>query len=173
MLRILHCLDNRLTDGGKFVSVTDRPRSTPRKHYFSVSATQFYYRPSDPQGLMRQEGLGTLKKCINFVGPRIRDLPACNIYFFFASTWRFGRTYYLLFQVGRASHEINHQEGNLCWFLEMRALSFSETSVKYQTACCKAANLCKAANVRGRVLLQEVRKILLKNICLLWCFFDV
>jgi hypothetical protein len=30
MLRIPHCLGSRLTDGGKVVSLTHRPRSTPR-----------------------------------------------------------------------------------------------------------------------------------------------
>jgi hypothetical protein len=39
MLRILHCLNSRLTDGGKVVSPTHRPRSTPQKHYFSASGT--------------------------------------------------------------------------------------------------------------------------------------
>jgi hypothetical protein len=34
MLRILHCVDDRLTDGGKVVSPTYRPLSTPQKHYF-------------------------------------------------------------------------------------------------------------------------------------------
>jgi hypothetical protein len=34
MLRIPHCLDNRLTDNGKFVSPTHRERSIPLKHYF-------------------------------------------------------------------------------------------------------------------------------------------
>jgi hypothetical protein len=34
-------LDNRLTDGGTFVSPTHRPRSTPQKHYFSASGTHF------------------------------------------------------------------------------------------------------------------------------------
>jgi hypothetical protein len=38
MLRIPHCLDNRLTDGGEVVSLTHRPRSTPHKH-FSASGT--------------------------------------------------------------------------------------------------------------------------------------
>jgi hypothetical protein len=33
MLRIPHCLDNRLTDGGKVVSPTQWPRSTLQKHY--------------------------------------------------------------------------------------------------------------------------------------------
>jgi hypothetical protein len=37
MLRIPHCLDGRLTDGGKVVSPMYRPRYTPQKHYFSAS----------------------------------------------------------------------------------------------------------------------------------------
>jgi hypothetical protein len=41
MLRIQHCLDNRLTDGGKVVSLMHRPCSTPQKHYFSASGTNF------------------------------------------------------------------------------------------------------------------------------------
>jgi hypothetical protein len=41
MLRIPHCLDKRLTDGGKVVSPTHRAHFTPRKHYFSVSGTNF------------------------------------------------------------------------------------------------------------------------------------
>jgi hypothetical protein len=31
MLRIPRCLDNRIADGGKVVSITHRPRSTPQK----------------------------------------------------------------------------------------------------------------------------------------------
>jgi hypothetical protein len=34
MLRIPHCLDNRLTDGGKVVSPTHQPQFTPQKHYY-------------------------------------------------------------------------------------------------------------------------------------------
>jgi hypothetical protein len=41
MSRIPHCLDNRLTDGGKVVSFTHRPRSASQKHYFSVPGTHF------------------------------------------------------------------------------------------------------------------------------------
>jgi hypothetical protein len=41
MLRIPHCLDNRLTDGSKVVIPTHRPRSTPQKHNFSASGTHF------------------------------------------------------------------------------------------------------------------------------------
>jgi hypothetical protein len=40
-LRIPHCLDNRLIDGGKVVRPTHRPRSTPQKRYFSASGTNF------------------------------------------------------------------------------------------------------------------------------------
>jgi hypothetical protein len=32
---------NRITDGGEVVSPTHRLRSTPQKHYFSVSGTNF------------------------------------------------------------------------------------------------------------------------------------
>jgi hypothetical protein len=42
MLRIPHCLDNRLTDGGKVVNPTHRPHFTPQKHYyFYASGTRF------------------------------------------------------------------------------------------------------------------------------------
>jgi hypothetical protein len=41
MLRISHCLDNRPTDGGKAVSPTHWPCSTPQKHYFYASGTHF------------------------------------------------------------------------------------------------------------------------------------
>jgi hypothetical protein len=47
MLKIPRCLDNRLTDGGKIVSLTHLPHFTPQEH---------------PQGLVRPEGLGKLKK---------------------------------------------------------------------------------------------------------------
>jgi hypothetical protein len=62
MLRITQCLDNRLTDGGKVVSPTHRPSFTPHKHYFSASGTHFRSRLSKPQGLVRPEGLGKLRK---------------------------------------------------------------------------------------------------------------
>jgi hypothetical protein len=37
MLRIPYYVDNWLTGGGKVVSLTHRPRSTPQKHYFSAA----------------------------------------------------------------------------------------------------------------------------------------
>jgi hypothetical protein len=53
MLRIPHCLDNRLTDGGKVVSPMHPPHFTPEKHYFYVSGTGVLnisqpYRPPKP-----------------------------------------------------------------------------------------------------------------------------
>jgi hypothetical protein len=40
-LRIPHCLDYRLTDGGNVVSLKHWLRSTLQKHYFSASGTHF------------------------------------------------------------------------------------------------------------------------------------
>jgi hypothetical protein len=62
------------TDGGKVVSPTLRSRSTPQKHYSSASGAHFCQRLGKLQGLERPEGLGTLKKCINLIGSRTRDL---------------------------------------------------------------------------------------------------
>jgi hypothetical protein len=53
MLRIPHCQDNRLIDGGDVVSLTHRPLSTNHKYYYSASGTNFCYRLSKPQGLVR------------------------------------------------------------------------------------------------------------------------
>jgi hypothetical protein len=60
MLRIPHCLDSQLTDGGKVVSPTHQLYLTPQKH-FSASGIHFCQRLSKPQGLVRPEGLGKLK----------------------------------------------------------------------------------------------------------------
>jgi hypothetical protein len=79
MLRIPHCLDNRLTDGVKVVNPTQLPRFTPQQHYyFSVSGTHFCWRLSKPQGLVRPEELGKFEK--NYlIGYRTRDLSVCGI----------------------------------------------------------------------------------------------
>jgi hypothetical protein len=71
MLRIPHRLDNRLTDGGKVVSLRHRPRSTPQKYCFSATCTRFCQRLNKPQGFVRLEGLGKLlKKCIHLTWSR-------------------------------------------------------------------------------------------------------
>jgi hypothetical protein len=67
ILRIPHCLDNRLTDGGKVVTLRTGRSLLPRNN-FSASGTHFCY--SKPQGLVRPEGLGKLKKFIRFIGSR-------------------------------------------------------------------------------------------------------
>jgi hypothetical protein len=69
------CPYNLFPDGGKIVSFTHRPRSTPQKHFsFSVSGIHICYRLSTPQGLVQLEGLGKLKLLI-----ATRDLPTCSI----------------------------------------------------------------------------------------------
>jgi hypothetical protein len=67
MLRISHCLDSRLTDDSKFVSFTLRLRSTLQKH-FSASGTNFCWRLSKPQGLVRPAGLGKWQSSFTFSG---------------------------------------------------------------------------------------------------------
>jgi hypothetical protein len=58
MLRIQQCLESRLKDDGKAVSLTHLPRFTPQKHYFSAFGAHLCYRLSKPQGQVRPEGLG-------------------------------------------------------------------------------------------------------------------
>jgi hypothetical protein len=81
MLRIPHCVDSRLTDSGKVVSPTHLPRFTLQKHYFSAAGTHFYWSLSEPQGLVRPEGLSKLKemKVIHLISSQTRDFPACSI----------------------------------------------------------------------------------------------
>jgi hypothetical protein len=54
-------LSRQLTDGGEVISFTDRLRSNLQKN-ISGFETHFYKRLSKPQGPMRPEGLGKLKK---------------------------------------------------------------------------------------------------------------
>jgi hypothetical protein len=60
MLRTPHCLDNRLTDGGKVVSPKHQPRPPSEMSFFC-----FWYSfllEAESQGLVRPEGLGKLEK---------------------------------------------------------------------------------------------------------------
>jgi hypothetical protein len=79
MLRISHCLDNRLTDGGKAISLKHRQRSTPQRHYFLLLLLISVRGWVNPQGLLWLEGLGKLKTFIHLTGFRTNDLPACSI----------------------------------------------------------------------------------------------
>jgi hypothetical protein len=67
MLRIPHCIDNWLTDGGKGVSPMHRPHFTTQKH-FSASGIHFCKRLREPQGLVWPEGLGKLKNSFTSSG---------------------------------------------------------------------------------------------------------
>jgi hypothetical protein len=64
MLKIPHRLDNRLTDGGKVVSLKFRPRLLPRNFIFLLLVLKM----SKPQGLERLEGFGKLNKFIHLIG---------------------------------------------------------------------------------------------------------
>jgi hypothetical protein len=77
MLRITYCLDNLLTDGNEFVSLTRRPCSTSQKLFFP--GTNMCYRLSKPQSLVFLEWLGKLKRFYDLIGSRTRDLPSCSI----------------------------------------------------------------------------------------------
>jgi hypothetical protein len=61
MLRIPHCLDSRLIDGGKIVGLTHRLRSTSQKYYFSASGAHVCQRLSKHQDFILSGGLGKLK----------------------------------------------------------------------------------------------------------------
>jgi hypothetical protein len=50
ILRVPHCLNNGLAYGGKVVSSTHWPRSTPKKHYSFASGTRSCQRLSEPAG---------------------------------------------------------------------------------------------------------------------------
>jgi hypothetical protein len=50
----------------------------PETLFFSASCTDFCYKLSESQGLVRQEVLGKLKKLIHLIESRTRDLPACS-----------------------------------------------------------------------------------------------
>jgi hypothetical protein len=76
MLRISHCLHNRLTDGGKVVSPTHRQLSTLHKHFLvRISVTGWV----NPRTTVRMGILGKLKNVNDLIGFRTRDLPACSI----------------------------------------------------------------------------------------------
>jgi hypothetical protein len=72
-LRLLHLLDNLLTEGGEVVSLKRRPPCTPRK----IPGTHFCYRMSLPQSHSAAGRIRSLGKSID-IGNRIRDLAACN-----------------------------------------------------------------------------------------------
>jgi hypothetical protein len=75
MLRIPHCVANRLTVGGEVDSSTGR---FLLHRNISVSGTDFCYMRVTPQGAVREGGFSKLIK-LNYLVSRTRDLPACSI----------------------------------------------------------------------------------------------
>jgi hypothetical protein len=79
MLRIPHCLDSRLSDGGQVVSLTPHPCVTHHKH-FVTSGNNFCQRLSEPQGLVRPEGLCKLNQKKNlFTSSGLEPVTFCFI----------------------------------------------------------------------------------------------
>jgi hypothetical protein len=74
----IQCLDSRLTYDNEVVSLTRRLSSSPQKHFFRLLVL-VSVRLSKPQGIVKLEGLGELKKLIHLIGSRKHDLPGCNI----------------------------------------------------------------------------------------------
>jgi hypothetical protein len=75
MLRIPHCTNNRLTDGGKSVSLTHRPRSTPQKHFLVLISVRGW---ANPRAKVRMGGVGKLKY-FNDIANRTLDFLYCSI----------------------------------------------------------------------------------------------
>jgi hypothetical protein len=74
MLRIPHCLDNRLTGGGEVVSLTRRPLSTLQKYFPSVYDTQFSERlKNDIKQLYPEERAPVTQGIGGFGGPQSRS----------------------------------------------------------------------------------------------------
>jgi uncharacterized protein (DUF1919 family) len=80
MLRIPHCLDNRFTVGGEFVSLIQSPRSAIHKYFFFVSDTTFNYMLSKPLAIVRSEREGALIILNYHIGYRINNLLACDTF---------------------------------------------------------------------------------------------
>jgi hypothetical protein len=75
MLRTPHCLDNRLTDGRKYFSLTRRPPLYSPERFFGI---HFCYMLGKLQGLVRLQGLGKVIKVVHLIESRTRDLPTCS-----------------------------------------------------------------------------------------------
>jgi hypothetical protein len=59
MSRVLHFVDNRLTDGGDIFTLTSRSRFTHQKDFLILDSIRDRVNPMD---ILRLEGLGKLEK---------------------------------------------------------------------------------------------------------------
>jgi hypothetical protein len=71
--------DSRLTYGSKVVSLRTGCALLRINFFFSVFGTHFCYRLSEPQGLVRSEGLGKLEKMVHVIWSGTHYLPACTL----------------------------------------------------------------------------------------------
>jgi hypothetical protein len=74
MLRIPHCLDNRLTDSVRLSALRTGRALLPRNITCLLLVLISVTRLSKPHSLVRPKGLGQLKNFIHFIGSRTRDL---------------------------------------------------------------------------------------------------
>jgi hypothetical protein len=65
MLKIPHCLDNWLTDGGEAVSLTRRPRFTLQEDLLVLSSVRGRV---NPRAIMQLEGLPKMKNSMTLLG---------------------------------------------------------------------------------------------------------
>jgi hypothetical protein len=118
MLRFPHFLDSRLTDGGKVVSLTQRPRSTPQKRYFSASGTRLCWKPRQPKGLVWLKVLGKLKKSIHLIWCGTRD----------------GTSMYALtnFEISQIKANEFHNKSKTSQLFRLRIVTYSKICVSRQ-----------------------------------------
>jgi hypothetical protein len=73
--RLLHILDNRLTDNGEVVSLTCRSTFAPEM----ISGAYFCYKLSRPRDHSAARRIRLIEKSNDLIGNQTRDLPACSI----------------------------------------------------------------------------------------------
>jgi hypothetical protein len=56
MLRISHCLDSQLTDGGNVVSLAHQPNFTSQKLFFFLFSIVIYFRTSGGEYSITDDG---------------------------------------------------------------------------------------------------------------------
>jgi hypothetical protein len=78
ILRIPHCLENRLTEDDNVVNLCTGPALLPRNIISLLLVLISVTGWVNPHGLVRLEGLGKLKIVIHLIGSQTCDLPDSN-----------------------------------------------------------------------------------------------